>query len=74
MDPGMTKNREGRVFPFTADLRKLLEDLKEKNQAMRAGGVISPLGVHLQRKAVQELLQVLENSLQEGRAAGDVVV
>jgi integrase len=32
LDPGQTKNREGRVFPMTVDLRAVLEEQKAKRQ------------------------------------------
>jgi len=32
LDPGQTKNLEGRVFPMTVDLRAILEEQKDKRQ------------------------------------------
>ena len=41
-DPGTTKNDEGRVFPFTQELRALLEEQRAKADAARAEGIVSP--------------------------------
>jgi integrase len=42
LDPGATKNREGRTFPLTAELRALLEDRRAERDRLAAGGVITP--------------------------------
>ena len=42
LEPGTTKNDEGRQFPFTAELRQLLEDQKAKTDALKKKGIICP--------------------------------
>ncbi len=42
LDPGSTKNGEGRVFPFTAELRRVLEDQQKAAGLFRKAGVITP--------------------------------
>jgi integrase len=42
LEPGTTKNREGRVFPFTGDLRAVLEGQRAKAEALRKKGIITP--------------------------------
>lgn len=42
LDPGTTKNKEGRVFPMTQELRALLEEEKAKQVGMTRSGVICP--------------------------------
>jgi integrase len=43
LDPGTTKNREGRVFPFTPELRQLLEDQRRAvKELKRTLGLIVP--------------------------------
>ena len=43
LDPGTTKNREGRVFPFTPELRRLLEDQRRAvTELKRTRGLIVP--------------------------------
>jgi integrase len=46
LDPGTTKNDEGRVFPFTADLRALLERQRDQRDALRERGKICPWVFH----------------------------
>jgi integrase len=41
--PGQTKNGEGRVFPMTAELRRLLEDRKTEHDDLKRQGRITPL-------------------------------
>ncbi len=51
LDAGTTKNDEGRVFPFTSDLRILLEAQREHTRAVeREKGIICPWVFH--RKGV----------------------
>jgi integrase len=40
LDPGTTKNGEGRVFPITADLRVVLERQRDTRDSLRQSGVI----------------------------------
>ena len=42
LDPGSTKNRDGRVFPFTDDLRRLLEDQHAEHVKLRKAGTVEP--------------------------------
>jgi integrase len=42
LDPGTTKNRTGRVFPFTTDLRRLLEAQHAKHLTLKKAGTIAP--------------------------------
>jgi integrase len=43
LDPGRTKNGEGRVFPFTAALRELLAERREATDELRKAGILTPL-------------------------------
>lgn len=38
LDAGTTKNGEGRVFPFTDDLRRLLKERKAEHERLKKGG------------------------------------
>jgi integrase len=42
LDPGTTKNDDGRVFPFTAKLRGVLEDQHKVAERLKKAGVITP--------------------------------
>lgn len=42
LDPGTTKNREGRSFPFTAALEQLLKDQHVEHERLKAEGRIVP--------------------------------
>ena len=42
LDPGSTKNRDGRVFPLTTELRELLERRLDARQRLEHDGVICP--------------------------------
>src|SRR5262249_25460457 len=42
LDPETTKNRAGRVFPMTDDLRALLDTQREQHDALKQRGTITP--------------------------------
>jgi integrase len=42
LEPGTTKNKEARIFPFTGELRDILETQKAKSAALRKKGIITP--------------------------------
>ncbi len=46
LDPGTTKNKEGRSFPFTAALETLLKDQLAEHERLRNTGRIVPLVFH----------------------------
>jgi integrase len=54
LDPGETKNGEGRNFPFTARLRQIIEQQLERTKALEkaTGKIISPL-FHRQGKPIK---------------------
>jgi integrase len=43
LDPGTTKNGEGRVFPMTTDLRAVLEGQRAERDRVKMAGQITPL-------------------------------
>jgi integrase len=42
LEPGTTKNREARVFPFTDELREIMEEQREKADVLKKAGIITP--------------------------------
>lgn len=42
LEPGTTKNRKARLFPFTAELRAILEAQRAKADDLKKRGIISP--------------------------------
>jgi integrase len=42
LEPGTTKNKEGRTFPFTADLRALLEAQQGEHERLKKRGKVVP--------------------------------
>ena len=46
LEPGTTKNDEARVFPFTRELRAVLEEQRIKLELLRKRGIICPWVFH----------------------------
>jgi len=47
LDPGTTKNRDGRVFPFTSELRQVLKEQRQRtDELQRVTGTICPYVFH----------------------------
>lgn len=43
LEPGMSKNKEGRTFPFTAELRDVLLAQDAERKRLKEAGIITPL-------------------------------
>ncbi len=54
LDPGTTKNRDGRSFPFTAALERLLKDQEAERDRLKEGGTIVPLVFHRRGKVIRD--------------------
>jgi hypothetical protein len=54
LEPGTTKNDEARVFPFTEELRAVLEDQRVKTEILRRRGIICPWVFHRDGKPIKE--------------------
>lgn len=54
LEPGTTKNDQAREFPFTAELRALLEFQKAKADALKRKGIICPYVFHRNGKTIKE--------------------
>jgi len=50
LDPHTTKNDDGRVFPFTDDLRRLLETLRDEHQTRLRNVQLAPWVVRIVAK------------------------
>ena len=55
LDPGTTKNREGRTYPFTTALEKLLKDQQAVHDRLKKAGQIVPLVFHRDGKRIKNL-------------------
>jgi integrase len=53
LDAGTTKNDDGRVFPLTTDLRRLLKDRKQTADALKEAGTICPFVFHRSGKSIK---------------------
>lgn len=55
LDPGTTKNDEGRVFPFTVELREILESQRAATDAVeKKKGMVCPWVFHRDGKPIRE--------------------
>jgi integrase len=67
LEPGTTKNDEGREFPFTAELRVILERQKAKANALRKKGIIYPYVFHRNGKPIKDFRKIWKRAC---KAAG----
>jgi integrase len=54
LDPGTTKNDEARVFPFTTELRSLLEAQEQEAEALQKKGRICPYVFHRNGRRIRD--------------------
>ena len=55
LDPGTTKNDEGRVFPFTTELKRILQAQRDLTADLKDRGVICPWVFHRAGKQMKAL-------------------
>ena len=55
LEPGTTKNKAGRVFPFTNELRQIFETLWTEREALQKAGIIVPYVFHRNGKRITSL-------------------
>ena len=73
LDPGTTKNREGRSFPFTAALETLLKDQHAEHERLKKVGRIVPLVFHLDGKRVHDLRGALKAACKAAGCPGRIL-
>jgi integrase len=54
LDPGTTKNGQGRVYPFTAELETLLKAQHEDHKRLKKAGTICPYVFHREGERIKD--------------------
>jgi integrase len=72
LDPGTTKNREGRVFPFTDELTRLFADLWTQHEALREKGTICRYVFQRNGKAIKSLRGAWEKACEAAGQPGRI--
>ena len=67
IDPGVTKGGEGRVFPMTPDVRKLLEAQRAQMDALKKHGIVCPYVFQRNGKPITSIIKAFKAGC---RAAG----
>lgn len=72
LDPGTTKNGEGRVIFLTADLRTLLQGQKTLHDALKQKGVICPWVFHRNGKRIRSIRQIWASAAKRAGCPGRI--
>ncbi len=73
MNPGTTKNDEGRVFPFTQELRGLLMQQKEETERLqRQKDMLIPWVFHREGKKVGDFRKSWETACKKAGVPGRI--
>ena len=70
LDPGTTKNDEGRVFPFTSDLRSMLETQRDLRDALRERGAICPWVFHRRGQRIKSFRKSWQDACRSAGCPG----
>lgn len=74
LDPGTTKNREGRVFPFTEELRSLLEQQRRyTDQVEKDRGIICPWVFHRDGQPVGDFRKAWKTACKKAGVPGRLI-
>jgi integrase len=72
LDPGTTKNREGRSFPFTAALEALLKVQLAEHVRLKKAGTIAPNVFHRDGKRIKSIRGAWETSCEDAGLPGRI--
>jgi integrase len=73
LEPGTTKNKKGRVFPLTQELRALLEARRERTDAVQhERGIICPWAFHRGGEPVRDFYTTWRTACKESGCPGMV--
>lgn len=72
LEPGTTKNDKGRVFPFTEELRAILEGQRRKTEALRKKGVICPYVFHRDGQPIREFKRAWKTACKNAGLPGKI--
>jgi integrase len=72
LDPGTTKNREGRSFPFTVALESLLTDQKHEHDRLKEEGRIVPFVFHRDGKPIRDFRSAFEAACKAAGCPGRI--
>ncbi len=74
LDPGTTKNRAGRTFPFTRELRALLESQRAYTREMeRIRGAVIPWVFHRKGKRIMAFRKAWEHACEKAGCPGRIL-
>ena len=73
LDPGTTKNRQARVFPFTATLRALFADLWTEHEALAKRGILCPYVFQRNGKRILDIRRAWERATVAAGCPGRIV-
>ena len=72
LDPGTTKNREGRSYPFTAALETLLKDQHAEHERLKKAGRIVPLVFHRDGERIHDFRKAWETACEAAGCPGRI--
>ena len=70
LDPGTTKNREGRTFPMTAELRALLDRQRTVTENLRRDGGLYPHVFHRDGRPIRSVRAAFSTACREAGCPG----
>jgi integrase len=73
LDPGSTKNREGRTFPFTAALETLLKDQKAEHDRLKKAGRLVPLVFHRNGDRIKDFRRAWSSACEAASVPGRIL-
>ncbi|RPJ51701.1 MAG: site-specific integrase, partial [Acidobacteria bacterium] len=73
LDPGTTKNDEGRVFRFTAELREVLEAQWNEHEALKKVGIFCPFVFQKKGKPIGDFRKRWETACKAAGVPGRII-
>jgi integrase len=73
LDPGTTKNGEGRTFPMMADIETILTGQLAKHEALKKTGKVVPFVFHREGERIKEFRTAWKNACKAAGCPGKLI-
>lgn len=73
LDPGTTKNGEGRSFPFTTDIEKILKDQLVIHEALKKADKVVPFVFHRDGERIRQFRTSWKNACTAAGCPGKLI-
>jgi len=73
LDPALSKNKKGRAFPFTGELRTLLEEQRAEHERLKKKGKLVPWVFHRDGQRIVSMTKAWQSACRKAGCPGRIL-